>query len=211
VAISIRSSLQLTAAHVAELEGLVGTRNRFVCLQLVVMVKEQHAKNQAALASGDELWLQQAELVFLATIAVGGQLVGGALFYPRLPKSGAAAPSQSSAAVGPAPVQLPLPITRTISLTVRAGPAAGDDGTPAAGWPPQGDAAAAAAAAGAAGSQVDAASELQQSWSALKAANSSATAQPHVYVELIAVNAPGKWRASFQRLPCCYAWPTSPA
>ncbi|GAB4819729.1 hypothetical protein N2152v2_006775 [Parachlorella kessleri] len=174
--ISVRSSLHITDAEVAALDTLVGSRNRFVCLQLVTMVKEQHAKNLAAATSGDTVALQQAELVFVATISVRGQLVGGALFYPRLPKELQASPQQDSVRQ-----QQQQPIQHTISLSVRAGPipdATADTmaqgGSLQLGYPsdPR-DIGRTHAAAGA-----------LDLW--------KAPVKSHVYVELICVNTPGK-------------------
>lgn len=82
----------------------MSSRNRFVCLQLATMVREQCERNAAAAASGDAEWLRQAQYVFLATVSVGGQAVAGALFYPR--------PSKPSSGTS-------LPV---ITLTARAGP-----------------------------------------------------------------------------------------
>ena len=151
----------------------MGSRNRFVCLQLVTMVREQVARNAAARAAGDAAGLAEGGLVFLATVAAeagerAGRVVGAALFYPRLPKP----PVGGAGAACERPPQL----SRTVSLTVRAGPAAGDGA-------PEGAAPAAAAAI-----------EQQVSPTASSKAAAAAAAAAggaHVYVELICVNTPG--------------------
>ncbi|KAI8471373.1 MAG: hypothetical protein J3K34DRAFT_520607 [Monoraphidium minutum] len=77
-------STQWTAATVAHLSsGLVQNRNRFVCMQLAAMAAEQLQKVAAARAAGDAAVLRAARGVFLSTLEAGGEVVGGALFYPR--------------------------------------------------------------------------------------------------------------------------------
>ncbi|KAI7838912.1 hypothetical protein COHA_007318 [Chlorella ohadii] len=83
-AIRIFSSLELTLADVSRLEAqLVASRNRFVCLQLATMAREQLAAVQKARAAGDSRQLVAAARMHFATLEVDGLLVAGALFYPR--------------------------------------------------------------------------------------------------------------------------------
>lgn len=83
-AIRIFSSLDLALADVQRLEReLAASRNRFVCLQLATMAREQHAAVQQARAAGDSRQLAAAARMHFATLEVDGQLVAGALFYPR--------------------------------------------------------------------------------------------------------------------------------
>lgn len=83
-AVRIFGSLDLTLADVRRLEAeLVASRNRFVCLQLATMAREQHAAVQQARAAEDSHQLAAAARMHFATLEVGGQLVAGALFYPR--------------------------------------------------------------------------------------------------------------------------------
>lgn len=78
---------------------LVGSRNRFVCMQLASMAREQLGRVAAAAAAGDSQQQAQAARMHWATLEVGGALVVGALFYPRL-RSGTAAAGQESAGKG---------------------------------------------------------------------------------------------------------------
>eukprot|EP00887_Chlorella_sp_A99_P005709 scaffold1.g5709.t1 len=97
--VSILSSLQLTPDMLVEMEEqLVGSRNRFVCLQLVTMAREQHAAAVAAAAAGDGAVLAAAARVHVALLRAGGTLVAGALFYPRRLAEAAAGPAGSGAA-----------------------------------------------------------------------------------------------------------------
>lgn len=83
-AVRIVSSLDLTLADVQRLEReLVAARNRFVCLQLATMAREQHAAVRQALAAGDSRQLAAAARLHFATLEAEGALVAGAVFYPR--------------------------------------------------------------------------------------------------------------------------------
>lgn len=83
-AVRIFSSLDLALADVQRLEReLVASRNRFVCLQLATMAREQHAAVQQPRAASDSRQLAAAARMHFATLEVDGQLVAGALFYPR--------------------------------------------------------------------------------------------------------------------------------
>jgi hypothetical protein len=95
-----------TPAHLARLAdastGLVRDRNRFVCLQLLTMAREQAAKAAIALASGDSPGLAAARAVFLSTLEAEGRVVGAALHYPRA-RSKAAAAGAGGAGTGLVP------------------------------------------------------------------------------------------------------------
>lgn len=100
-AIRIFSSLDLTLVDVSRLEAqLVASRNRFVCLQLATMAREQLAAVQQARAAGESRQLAAAARMHFATLEVDGSLAAGALFYPRdgSHKSGCDGCSSSSAA-----------------------------------------------------------------------------------------------------------------
>jgi len=86
----MHSSLDLSPALVQRLESeLVASHNRFVCLLLASMAREQLgvvAAAVAAAAAGDAgaaARLHEAARLHFATLEVGGQLVAGAVLYPR--------------------------------------------------------------------------------------------------------------------------------
>lgn len=211
-AVSIRSSLDLAAEDVAALEReLVGERNRFVCLQLVTMLREQVARNRTAAATGDQEWLRQAEVTFLATVAEGGRVLGAAIFYPRLAKPKSKNDEVAAVIEGLAagPGALSRTASRAISLSVRAGPPSGGlAGDAPLQLGPQGASGESAAAAAAAAVVVAAAvtalpeSALPEATPPISPAGpppagccseiTAAAAGSHVYIELICVNAPGR-------------------
>lgn len=100
--VSIVSSLELSLHLVERLEReLVAERHRFVCLLLATMAREQLAAVAAAAAAGEQPALAAAARVHFAVAEAGGQIVAGAVFYPRsdsLKQAGSAGPSL----VGPA-------------------------------------------------------------------------------------------------------------
>ena len=98
VDIEVFCSLALTSQRLAGLAELVGTRNRFVCLQLCTMAKEQHVSNLAAAASGDEAALAKARALHLGVARAEGTVVAAAIFYRRHLAPPDAAPLRSSPA-----------------------------------------------------------------------------------------------------------------
>uniref|UniRef100_A0A383WH71 Uncharacterized protein n=1 Tax=Tetradesmus obliquus TaxID=3088 RepID=A0A383WH71_TETOB len=87
--LAIKPSTEWGPEDMSRLSSLVASRNRFVCMQLVTMVKEQHKKVTTAMAAGDTTVLHQAKFVFLGTITAAAAdtgaptVVSAGLFYPR--------------------------------------------------------------------------------------------------------------------------------
>lgn len=128
VYVHIRSSLEITDSDLVNFKTLLEDRNRYVCLQLVTMLKEQVLRNKTAFLCGDVDWIHKAAVVFFASMTVHGKLVGGALFYPRPTKQHNGSNTQAIAEQNvfdtkPADKCRSFPdIRRTISLSVHAGP-----------------------------------------------------------------------------------------
>lgn len=83
--LAIKPSSAWTASDVQHLHTLVQQRNRFVCMQLVTMVKEQYERVAAATASADVSVLHAARFMYLATLScpTSGSVLAAGLFYPR--------------------------------------------------------------------------------------------------------------------------------
>ena len=82
------------------MELAAGPRNRFVCQQLASMAHEQLRAVAAAAERGDRAYLLAASGMHFAQLEAGGEVVAGALFYPRACSQRAAA-AQERAVTAP--------------------------------------------------------------------------------------------------------------
>lgn len=83
--LTIKPSSSWSPCEVEQVYSLVQSRNRFVCMQLVTMVKEQFSKVLGATAGADTAALHAAQYMFLATLTspASNTVVAAGLFYPR--------------------------------------------------------------------------------------------------------------------------------
>lgn len=83
--LTIKPSASWTPEDVDQASSIVQSRNRFVCMQLVTMVKEQFSKVSGAAAGADMEALHAAQFMLLATLTspASKSVVAAGLFYPR--------------------------------------------------------------------------------------------------------------------------------
>jgi hypothetical protein len=83
--LTIKPSASWSLEDVDQVSSIVQSRNRFVCMQLVTMVKEQFSKVLGAAAGADAEALHAAQFMFLATLTSpeSSSVVAAGLFYPR--------------------------------------------------------------------------------------------------------------------------------
>lgn len=83
--LTIKPSASWSLVDVDQVSIIVQSRNRFVCMQLVTMVKEQFSKVLGAAAGADPEALHAAQFMFLATLTAPetNTVVAAGLFYPR--------------------------------------------------------------------------------------------------------------------------------
>ncbi|KAL4421319.1 hypothetical protein ABPG75_010610 [Micractinium tetrahymenae] len=102
--VTILPSTGLSPALVQRLERQLASaqHNKFVCLLLASMAKEQLGAVAAAQAAGDPQRLAAAGRLCFATVEAAGEIVAGAVFYPRDSSAKPAAGEGRSAGQQPA-------------------------------------------------------------------------------------------------------------